>query len=340
MRQHLQDIYSGIDKQMYHLVSSGVTPGVSYALIDGEDVFCQYLGDRQELPQRTPLTAGLYYDLASLTKVVGTTPLFVRALTEGKLQLDDHLVDYLPDFSVPSVTFRELMTHTSGLEGYIPHRDELPAPELQRALTTQLHRGAGEGQHVVYRDFNLLLTGWALERIYGAPVQQLITEMVLTPFGLTDNCTFNPDQAQCVGTSYTATTGLRQGVVHDPKAAILREHSAAAGIFATLQGLVQYVQILTAVRSQNILPADWARQLQHSYSGANGRSIGFDLRYSASGATWLYHTGYTGTFMLVNPQSRQGLVVLASRVHPYVHPEFLNLRDIIVPEYLQLAENV
>lgn len=339
MQQHLQDIYSEIDKRMYHLVSSGVTPGVSYALIDGEDVLSKYVGDRQELPQRTPLTAGLYYDLASLTKVVGTTPLFMQALNEGKLRLDDHLVDYLPDFSVPSITFRELMTHTSGLEGYIPHRDELPAAELQKALTTQLHRGAGEGRQVVYRDFNLLLTGWALERIYGAPVQELITKMVLTPFGLTGDCTFAPEAAMCVGTTYTAIGGLRQGLVHDPKAAILHEHSAAAGLFATLAGLVKYVQVLSGVRSQDVLPGDWAQQLQHSYGGKYGRSLGFDLRYGCSGEAWLYHTGYTGTFMVINPRTQQGLVVLADRVHPYVHPEFLRLRDEIVPQYLQLAEN-
>ncbi|MCI1284118.1 MAG: beta-lactamase family protein [Lacticaseibacillus songhuajiangensis] len=337
MQQHLRDIYSGIDKQMYHLVSSGVTPGVSYALIDGNNVVTQYIGDRQELPQRTPLTAGLYYDLASLTKVVGTTPLFMRALNEGKLRLDDHLIDYLPDFSVPSITFRELMTHTSGLEGFIPHRDELSAPELQRALTTQLHRGTDEGQQVVYRDFNLLLTGWALEKIYGAPVQELIAKMVLEPFGLTRDCTFTPEATLCVGTTYTATGGLRQGLVHDPKAAILREHSAAAGMFATLTGLVKYVQVLSDVRAQTVLPGGWAQQLQRNYNG--GRSIGFDLRYGYSGEAWLYHTGYTGTFMVFNPRTQQGLVVLADRVHPYVHPEFLHLRDQIVPQYLQLAEN-
>lgn len=339
MNQHLQKLYSNLDQDMHHLVSSGVTPGVSYAIIDGEDVLRQYVGDRQELPVCTPLTAGLYYDLASLTKVVGTTPLFVRALNEKKLRLDDHLVDYLPNFSVPSVTFRELMTHTSGLEGYIPHRDELPASALQDALTTQLHRGSGEGRQVVYRDFNLLLTGWALEQLYGAPVQQLINEMVLKPFGLAESCTFTPDAADCVGTTYTSTLGLRQGVVHDPKAAILREHSGAAGMFATLDGLVDYVQILTGVHKQNVLPAGWAADLQHSFSGSDGRSIGFDLRYGRGGHAWLYHTGYTGTFMLIDAVSRQGFVVLANRVHPYVHPEFLSLRDRIVPKYVQLAEN-
>nr|WP_230678524.1 serine hydrolase domain-containing protein [Lacticaseibacillus zhaodongensis] len=338
---HLAMVQARVDEGLHHLVTSEVTPGVSYAIIDHGSVLERHFGDLQRLPERKPLPGNYYYDLASLTKVIGTTPLLLRALLDGLLQLDEPLVAVLPDFSVPTVTIRQLATHTSGLEGYIPHRDELSAPELRQAFMTQLHAGPDAGRKVVYRDFNLLLLGWALEKVYGGEaIQDLISDRVLPAFGIEHTASFVPPVEMCVPTTYSVTAGLRQGLVHDPKAAILGAHSGAAGLFAQLDGVVGFVQAACNLRPQSLLPADWAADLQRDFSGGLGRSIGFDLRRGPiSGRLWLYHTGYTGTFFLIDPQSQSGLVVLANRVHPDVHPDFLRQRDIIVQRYLAATES-
>ncbi|WP_225353651.1 serine hydrolase domain-containing protein [Lacticaseibacillus sharpeae] len=323
-----------VDGPLRHMVSSGVTPGVSYAVIAGKRSYSEYFGNAQIKPTTVPLTANMYYDLASLTKVIGTTPLLLQAVRAGLLQLDQEVRTVLPTFSGGDLTFRELMTHTSGLEGYIPHRDELPPDQLQRALTTQLHVGADRGHVAVYRDFNLLLTGWALEKVYGnVPIQQIITQRVLTPWGI--QATFAPDAAASVPTSYTPAAGLRRGVVHDPKSAILGAHSGAAGMFATLPGLVRYVQIAFGNIAQTALAPDWSRQLQRDYTAGQHRSIGYNLRYQAGNPRpWLYHTGYTGTFILFDPTQQLGLIVLSNRVHPYVHEGFLAQRDALIAKFL------
>lgn len=338
---HLAMIQARIDEPLHHMVTSEVTPGISYAILDHGAVLKHHFGDLQQEPMRLPLPANYYYDLASLTKVIGTTPLLLRALLDGLVQLDEPLVQVLPDFNVPSVTIRQLATHTSGLEGYIPHRDELSARELRHAFMTQLHAGPDAERKVVYRDFNLLLLGWALEHVYGdEPIQNLISAKVLPAFGIQDVASFNPPAARCVPTTYSKTAGLRQGVVHDPKAAILGAHSGAAGLFAQLDGVLGYVQAACGLRAQSLLPANWAVDLQRDFSGGLGRSIGFDLRHGPiSGRLWLYHTGYTGTFFLMDPTVQSGLVVLGSRVHPVVHPDFLRQRDIIVQRYLAAAES-
>lgn len=336
MNQHLEMVASGIERDLWHMVSSGVTPGLQYALVSGADVLVRRAGDRQIYPVRAPLPPDVFYDLASLTKVVGTTPLLLTAMAAGDLRLTDALQTYLPDFPDASVTFQALMTHTAGLEGYIPHRDELSARDLQTALTTQLHVGPSRGR-AVYRDYNLLLVGWALERLYGEPVQQLITTRVLKPWGLTADVTFAPAPNRCVPTTYDAVNGLRQGRVHDPKADRLGDHAASAGLFGTLNGLVRYVQLACSVVPQTVLPTGWANTLQHDVAG--GRTIGFDLRRGPiTGRQWLYHTGYTGTFMAIDPVSQQGLIVLASRCHPTVHKDFLRQRDNMLQKFVRLAE--
>lgn len=337
MNQHLKTIVSGIENDLWHMVSSGVTPGLSYALIEGTTVWQQRAGEAQVIPVHHPLRSDAYYDLASLTKVVGTTPLLLRAVAEGKVALTDDLQCYLPEFPWVGVSFQDLMTHTAGLEGYIPHRDALSAVELQRALTRQLHVGASRGQ-AVYRDYNLLLVGWALERIYGASIQTLITQQILTPWQLNQDLSFTPPVSRCIPTTYDDIHGLRQGRVHDPKADRLGEHAASAGLFGTLDGLIRFVQIACGAIAQTTLPVDWARKLQRPIAG--GRTIGFDLRVGPqTGRPWLYHTGYTGTFMALDPVSQQGFIVLASRCHPVVHPDFLRQRDNVLQKFMRLAES-
>lgn len=324
-----------IDRPLRHMVSTGVTPGVSYAVLSGETTHRAYFGNAMTAPITQPLRPNQYYDMASLTKVMGTTPLFLRAAKDGLLELDQEVRTILPAFSGDDVTFRELLTHTSGLEGYIPHRDELSAPDLQVALTTQLHVGPERDKVAVYRDFNLLLAGWALEKVYGGvPVQELITREILRPWGM--DATFAPTKALSVPTTYTPQAGLRCGVVHDHKAAILGAHSGAAGMFATLAGVVRFIQIAFGA-NQGVLSPTWAQALQRDYSlGYAKRSVGFDLRWQpGQSLPWLYHTGYTGTFMLFDPTAKLGIVVLANRVHPYVHPGFLGQRDAIVHRVLR-----
>ncbi len=85
------------------------------------------------------LKPGMLYDVASLTKVVGTVPVIAQLIQKGTLSLDDPIKQYLPEFNDDRPTIRNLLTHTSGIAGYIPHRNELTAPELKKAFLTKMH---------------------------------------------------------------------------------------------------------------------------------------------------------------------------------------------------------
>lgn len=316
-----------------HLVTDRLAPGAAVAYLHDGVSEVQVLGEAQWLPTPAPLHSGMLYDLASLTKVVGTTTLWLQAADDGVVSPDQPLNAWLPAFT-PATTFREALTHTSGLEGYIPHRDSLPATALKQALLTQLRPDPGErDQRVVYRDVNLLLVGWALEKIYGSPIQTLITERVLRPLGL-PQATFAPQAAKCVPTSYDPVHGLRRGVVHDPKSAILKEHSGAAGLFASLADLMVFSEYAFGVRTSPVWPRHFAT-LNQDYTGHGlGRSLGWDLRRDSVGQLWLYHTGYTGTWWLLQPATKRALIVLTNRVHPVVNTNFLTRRDQIITTFL------
>lgn len=152
------------------IVNKKMAPGVTAAWLHDGVQTVEVLGDATWQPEVQPLHAGMLYDLASLTKVIGTTTVFLQAVDAGLVTADTPLHHLLPDF-LHQTTFRQALTHTSGLEGYIPHRDALAAPALRQAILTQLKVTAECDCQVVYRDSNLLLVGWALEALYGAPIQ-------------------------------------------------------------------------------------------------------------------------------------------------------------------------
>lgn len=318
------------------LCQQKIVPGLSYAIINGQTVLTKVQGERQWLPQPQPLHPGLLYDLASLTKVIGTATVIFELVAAGKCQLTDPVQQYLPTFQDRRVTLRHLLTHTSGIAGYIPNRNQLAAPALKKALLA-LPVTATFEQKMVYTDVGFLYLGWIVEAICHQPIQQVITERVLKPLRLT-NSTFTPAVARCVPTTYQAGH-LRQGQVHDPKAQILGAHCGSAGLFADLADLITFSQWYLGQRPDlpNLLSWEWRQALLKDWTGHQlGRSLAWDLRQAADGHQLLFHTGFTGTFLLLDLQQQQALIVLSNRVHPQQkNDRFLVAREAIVQSFIQ-----
>lgn len=321
---------------LHQLVDQKIVPGVSYAMICQDDIQTEVFGNKQLVPTVKPLEEGALYDLASLTKVIGTTTVILQLLEAKKLRLDDRVAKYLPRFTDQRVTLRHLLTHTSALSGYIKNRDQLPPAELMAALYT-LKPAAWLGKKVVYADIGLILLGQIIEAFYHRPVQAVITTEVLRPLGMKAS-TFTPEKMQCVPTELTATRGLIQGEVHDPKAFILGEHCGSAGLFSNLADLIKFAKWMLAPQTiPGVLAPETVAMLyaDHTPTHDLGRSLGWDLRYDRSNTPCLYHTGFTGTFMLLDQKGKNALIVLSNRVHPSADNEaFLAWRDKIIATYL------
>src|SRR4051794_3682720 len=86
----------------------------------GRVVYKQAYGLRSLEPTREKMTLDTIFDVASLTKVVATTPSVLRLLELGQIRLNDTVATYLPEFAQngkEDVTIRQLLTHYSGLRG-------------------------------------------------------------------------------------------------------------------------------------------------------------------------------------------------------------------------------
>ena len=333
-------MYPQTQQLLHDLVTQKIVPGISYALINRSEVLTQTFGWRELVPQRQQLTPGLQYDLASLTKVIGTTTVILQLVEAKRLALTDTVQRFLPEFQDERVQLWHLLTHTSGIAGFIPNRDQLPTAELKAALLKLPVTSTFE-RKVVYTDIGLLYLGWIIETIYQQPVQQVITEQVLQPLRLHD-ATFTPDPARCVPTN-TRYGQLLQGIVHDPKARVLGEHCGSAGLFASLTDLQQFAQWYLGQRpdlpqliSRAFIKKLYADHTRHQL----GRSLGWDLRYPRQGQPLLYHTGYTGTMLMLDDELQQGLIVLTNRVHPHEqNSAFLDWREKIAQQFIAELPN-
>ncbi|WP_125605191.1 serine hydrolase domain-containing protein [Lapidilactobacillus bayanensis] len=331
-------MYPQTQQLLRELVTQKIVPGVSYALLNHSEVLTEVSGWREVTPKKEKLRPGLQYDLASLTKVIGTATVIFQLVEAGKLSLSDSVQKYLPEFQDDRVQVWHLLTHTSGVAGYIPNRDQLAAPELKTALL-RLPVTATFEQKVVYTDVGLLYLGWIIETIYQQPVQQVIKEQVLQPLELR-GATFTPDPANCVPTN-TRTGQLLRGVVHDPKARTLGKNCGSAGLFASLHDLIQFAQWYLGQRpdlaqliSPSFIKGLYADHTRHQL----GRSLAWDLCQpeNLQLQPLLYHTGYTGTLLLLDDELQQGLIVLTNRVHPREqNSAFLEWRERIVRQFMQ-----
>lgn len=323
------------------LYNKRIVPGVSVAIIDGEKVTKEYYGQDSWTKKHEEITSNSLYDIASLTKVVATTTLIGKLLEEKQISsIDDPIHKYLPEFKDVRVTLRHLLTHTSGIQGFIPNRDQLGQQELIDALL-QLPVTNDFNKKIKYTDTGLIYCGLIIEKIYRQPVQEVLFNEVIKKLEL-KNTSFSPNPLKCVPTELINGKLLR-GVVHDPKARILGKHCASAGLFSNLTDLVKFSQIMLEQIKIKDPPISnqFIDSLYQNFTNIRpGRSLGWDLKNSLDdNHCILFHTGFTGTFLLLDKQNKTGMVLLTNRVHPHKNNQlFLYHRENIINSFLN--ENI
>ena len=324
---------------LQQLITDQVIPGATGEIITSQATDYFQLGGRQAVPQVEPFTNRQpLYDVASLTKVVGTVPLILQLVQSGQLMLTDSVSKFLPAWQSPQVTIRHLLTHTSDIVGYISRRDQLNSAELTTGLLG-LTAGSQIGQRVRYQDVNFILLGWIAEAILGQSVHELITQRIIRPLGMPD-ATFEPQKSQLdvIPTSWDAQRGLLVGRVHDPKTAILRQHSGAAGLFASVADLDVVVRwLLGKTEHPAVLPNEVIRSLfeDQTPTQTGDRSFGWDLRQTDSG-NYIAHTGFTGPLIVIDRGRQSALILLTNRVNLHsTRQEYKAHREKLIQYFLQ-----
>jgi CubicO group peptidase (beta-lactamase class C family) len=278
-----------------------------------------------------PVDGGLAeFDIASLTKVVGTTAAVMALAEDGKIGLDAPVRRYVPQFrgsGKGDVTIRHLLTHTSGL----PAGDWLyggaadPEQALRQVLRADLE--AEPGKRVVYSDFGMIVLAEVVRRRAGEPVDRFLARRVWAPLGMESTMYLPPVGLQ----EWTVPTALRSersypldGVVHDGNAFRLGGVAGHAGLFSTARDLSVYAQTLLnggAYGTRRVWQARTVRAFATKQPRAGTRALGWDTpaRGSSSGGYFSSqsygHTGFTGTSLWIDPSRDIFVVLLTNRTY-------------------------
>jgi CubicO group peptidase (beta-lactamase class C family) len=277
-----------------------------------------------------PTPDSTYWDIASITKVVGTASAVMRLVDAGRIDLDAPVRRYLPRFSgglKDQVTIRMLLDHTSGLRSYAAFFKQTRSRDraVDLLLAERLIRRPGE--EPLYSDLNAILLGLVVESVAGMPLDRFVQREVFAPLEL-HHTTYRPPPSLHRRTVPSAVwRGYPvQGQVNDPNAALFGGVAGHAGIFSTGMDLARYAQAwLRGGAGPN---GQWVSQTtikRFLTPGASSgpRLLGWDTPELNKDEPSLFgtlisdaaygHTGFTGTELWIDPTRDLFLVFLTNR---------------------------
>jgi len=290
-----------------------------------------------------PMPVDALFDLASLTKVVGTTTAAEILYDRGLLDLDAPVVRYLPEFGgAPgheAITVRELLTHSSGLKlsGLLWQHASDKQGILQQIDTMAAPDAPGSTYH--YQDFNMILMGEIVERLSGLPLDLFLRKNVFGPLGMKDTG-FRPSNDLLPRIAPTEQDDifrhmLVRGVVHDENAFVMGGVAGHAGLFSTARDLAVLAQLYLdggTYRGKRLVRADTIRLFatRQNIPLGSSRALGWDTPtpgglfgpLASPGA--LIHTGFTGTSIYLDPDRDVFVILLTNRVNPTRETQLIN----------------
>ena len=269
--------------------------------------------------------AGTLFDLASLTKVVATLPLVLLLHQRGQWSIDDPVARWLPGAPPSPVTISDCLLHIAGLVPFRQYYLSCAGPdEIKAAVVAELATAAVAP--VSYSDVGFMLLGWAIENCTGEPLAGLFASEVAAPLGMTSTSYLPQAPREYIAATEAdgdqrTSAGLVWGEVHDGNAFALGGVSGHAGLFGTAADLGRFASALLRPDDHPVLSAATIALMTSRHAGADpdARVLGWRVRPGQWGnwpAGTIWHTGFTGTSMLIAPSLDTAVVLLANAVHP------------------------
>ena len=272
------------------------------------------------------------WDLASLTKVVGTTTAVMQLVDRGRLDLDAPVQHYLPEWTGPQkelVTVRHLLTHSAGLPAWRPLYREAPSADSALAAVLATPLDTVPGARMVYSDLGAILLGLVVERAAGERLDSLLARTLFTPLGMHDTG-FRPSSLLVLRAAPTEIDPWRQrhlrGEVHDENAYFLGGVAGHAGLFGTAHDLTRFARMLLGGGALDgvriVQPATLAEFTRVQDPRLSHRALGWETANGENSAgrrasaRAFGHTGFTGTSLWIDPERDAFVLLLTNRVNP------------------------
>ncbi|MEJ2203949.1 MAG: glycoside hydrolase family 3 N-terminal domain-containing protein [Gemmatimonadota bacterium] len=299
-----------------------------------------------------PVTPTSIFDLASVSKVVGTTTAAMILVQEGRLDLDAPVVTYLPwwsrgDARKEQVTVRQLLLHRSGLPPFRRWFFDLEGVQAYKDAAADEPLEYEPGARTAYSDIGVMTLAWIMEEVTQLTLDQFLEERVFGPLGMMETG-YRPSAALKARIAATEMDTVWRhemvwGRVHDENADAMGGVAGHAGLFSTATDLSVFARMMLndgvapacvpgdvpgepcpVARPDDVDLLDPAvlAMFTRRYDETSSRALGWDTPSErSSGGDWVTssafgHTGYTGTSIWMDPELDLWVILLTNRVHP------------------------
>ena len=346
-----------VERAFNDAVERGAIPGAAAVVRVGGDIaFEGAFGFRSLVPTRTPMKIDTVFDLSSLTKPLATTVAAMLLTRDEKLRLNDRVTRFFHNFGVHGktvITFRQLLSHCSGLAAWRPFHERIAAIEKGGKVNFMASYGAKEftyeeihrerleatpGTKVIYSDLNFMLLGETIENITTLPLNRYCRDKIFKPLGLraTDfidialvrSRRFEPVPEMFAPTEVCPSRKrLLVGEVDDENAYAMGGVAGHAGLFAPVREVDRIAGELVACwagRSE-FIPQKIAREFwtRDATVAESTWALGWDMPSRQGSSSGRYfspnavgHLGFTGTSIWIEPEREIAVSILTNRVHP------------------------
>ncbi len=350
---------SSVDRVLQQAVP-GICPAAQLVVRQrGQTIAANAYGWLDPETRRPAITLETRFGLASITKLFVVTA-FMTLVEAGKVAVDQPVGSLLPAFNglrpiqpyenplawgqfvaidgpadpvdAGAITFRQLLTHDSGLPAWRPLFRE-PDAEAARQMALNTFFSYQPDTHVVYSDIGLILLGMAVERLTDLRLDEAVNQLVIEPLGL-EQTGYLPIQdgipspdimpTDIAPTEFCTWRNRRiAGQVHDENAYRLDGIAGHAGIFSTATDVARFGQMYLDGGSPLLSKETVAEMTRlQTKEGDVRRGLGF-VRWTpvhdANGRSFsegtFGHTGFTGTSLWIDPDRELVVALLTNEVY-------------------------
>ena len=321
-------------------INEKLFPGAQILIIkNGKIMADKHIGNFTFSSGSKKVDKNTLYDVASITKVLATTPVIMQLVKKKFLDLDHELKQFYPEIKIrdkSGITIRHLLTHSSGLPAYIDYyknKNINSKSDIIKDIIENQELLFIPGSKFKYSDLGMILLMDIAEIVLGRNFGELVNSWVFKPLEM-NNSFFNPSKKLWTDIAPTEIDNTYrkdtiQGVVHDENAYIMDGISGHAGIFSNAYDIAKYAQtminyglykgrrvydknyIKKFTKKQNIpLGSDFA--IGWDTPSNNGNSSAGD--YFSEGSYG--HLGFTGTSLWIDPKQKVIVILLTNRTYP------------------------
>ena len=328
--EHQDSIFDTGFSLLEDAIAARAFPACSLAVTHrGKLVALKALGHFTYEADSPAITTATIFDLASVSKVVATTPMAMMLYERGLLDLEMPLVGVLPEFATDDprrheITFHMLLAHSSGLPAYEKLFLRARTREDLLRVAYKVPLVADPGNRAVYSDIGFIILGVTLERLADESLDRFCQREIFGPLGMAQTM-FNPPSSwrsaiPPTADDHTFRNRVVQGEVQDENASVLGGVAGHAGVFATAQDVASFAEALLQGGRPILRPETTSlfTQCESSPPGSS-RALGWDTPSSPSQSGKHFsprsfgHLGYTGTSLWIDPERHLSITLLTNR---------------------------